>query len=133
MSKSYPSAEEVVITPVTQWIGRAPDLSAANLTLVDMATTGNGELYLHYSGVNGCRLTFGIYSHKPGADTGAGSPLVHTWSKGATYYSIVADGMDHGKFLAITKLLEEISGGKTKPDDTVIALREATKSALPCA
>ena len=61
LAQSYGTGGTLQPSPATKWIGQEPDLTAARLTLVDIACKASGEVYLHYSGVNGCRLTFGTH------------------------------------------------------------------------
>ena len=133
VAQSYPEAAGTMTTPVAKWISAEPDLSAANLRLVDVAGDRGNDVYLHYAGMNGCRLTFGAHSSAPDLPSATGGLLVHDWNAGEIFYSLIADGMDGGKFTAIISLLEE----QTRTDDTgnatVMALREATGNALPCA
>lgn len=116
-------------------IGREPDLTAANLTLVDVATAGNGDRYFHYSGVNGCRLTLAALASAPptAAEEAAGDLQTHAWSVGGAHYSLFAKGMDQGKFAAISVFLEQTTRRDAEQGGTVVAMREATATALPCA
>ena len=124
--------------PLFQLVDEPRQLGAALadslwVRLVDVAGDGGNDVYLHYSGQNGCRLTFGAHAAAPELPGATGGLLVQGWGTGGIFYSLIADGMDRGKFSAITALLEE----QTRTDDTgnrtVMALREATGSALPCA
>jgi hypothetical protein len=133
LTRNYTVPSGTAITPVSQWLGREPDLSAANLTLVDVAIGREQEFYLHYSGENGCRLTFGSLPRKPELPEGNDRLLVEEWAAGGVYYSLLAVGMDRGKFAAVNKLLREWTRTKHLDQTVVAALREATSSALPCA
>lgn len=133
LTRTYPSPLANTITPVSQWLGREPDLSAANLKLVDMAIGREKEVYLHYSGENGCRLTFGGLSRKPELPEGDDRLLVEGWEADGVYYALLAAGMDRGKFAAVYRLLREWTRTRHLKSTTVLALRQATSSALPCA
>lgn len=132
-NRSYPAAHMENPTPVSQWIGNDLDLSSANLTLVDVVTLDGGDTYLHYTGVNGCRLTIGAFSSPPVLPAASDSVMVQAWSVGRTYYSILAEGMDRGKFVAISHLLEDQTDGKSEYGDALAAVRDAAKNAVPCA
>jgi len=133
VAQSYPEESGAVPTPVSKWIAAEPDLSAANLRLVDVAGDGGSDVYLHYAGENGCRLTFGAHAGTPDLPAATGGLLVHDWSTGEISYSLIADGMDRGKFSAIMTLLEEQTRTDDTGDATVMALSQATGNALPCA
>jgi hypothetical protein len=59
--------------------------------------------------------------------------MVQAWSVGNIYYSILADGMDRGKFIAISHLLEEQTEGVPEFGKALFAVRDAANSAVPCA
>lgn len=132
-SRSYPVTQADSPTPVSQWIGNDLDLSSANLTLVDVVTLEGGDTYLHYTGVNGCRLTVGAFSTPPVLPAASDRVLVQAWSVGRMYYSALAEGMDRGKFTAISHLLEEQTEGKPEDGPALLAVLDAAKSAVPCA
>ncbi len=110
--------------------GGMPDLRAANLTLVAAAET-EALRVAHYAGRNGCRLTFA--AGVPPIDMGA-SPGAQTvsWTVDDHAFALMATGMDHGKFQAITAYLQQVTIMQARPD-TVLAVREATENAVPCA
>lgn len=132
-SRSYPAHQIDNPTPVSQWIGNDLDLSSANLTLVDVVTLDGGDTYLHYTGVNGCRLTIGAFSSPPVLPAVSDRVLVQAWSVGRIYYSILAEGMDRRKFVAISHLLEDQTDGKPEYGEALVAVRDAAKNAVPCA
>jgi hypothetical protein len=132
-SRSYPAKPSDSPTPVSQWIGNDLDLTSANLTLVDVVTLEGGDSFLHYSGVNGCRLTVGASSSPPVLPAASDRVLVQAWSVGSIYYSMLAEGMDRGKFTAISHLLEEQTEGKPEYGEALLAARDAAESAVPCA
>ena len=120
-------------TPVSQWIGNDLDLTSANLTLVDVVTLDGGSTYLHYSGVNGCRLTVGATSSPPVLPDASDRVMVQAWTVGSIYYSMLAEGMDRSKFTAISHLLEDQTEGKPEHGGAVLAVRDAASTAVPCA
>ena len=114
-------------------MGNDLDLTSANLTLVDVVTVEGGDSYVHYSGLNGCRLTVGAFSSPPVLPVVSEGVLVQAWSVGNIYYSILAEGMDRGKFTAISHLLEEQTKGEPEFGEAVFAVRDAAETASPCA
>lgn len=131
--RTYPVKQFNSPTPVSQWIANDLDLSPANLTLVDVLTLDGGDTYIHYTGVNGCRLTVGVLSSPPVLPGASDRVLVQAWSVGRIYYSILAEGMDRRKFAAISHLLENQTDGKPESGEAVVAVRNATRNAVPCA
>ncbi len=132
-SRSYPAKLSDGPTPVSQWIGNDLDLTSANLTLVDVVVLEGGDSYLHYTGVNGCRLTVVASSSPPVLPTASDKVMVQAWSVGDIYYSMLAEGMDRRKFTAISHLLEEQTEGEPEYGEALFAVRKAAENALPCA
>lgn len=132
-NRIYPVVLSDEPIPASQWIGNDLDLSSANLTLVDVVTLDGGDSYLHYSGVNGCRLTVGASTSPPVLPVASDGIQVQAWTVGRIYFSMLAEGMDRAKFTAISHLLEEQTEGKPKNSTALYAVREATNSAVPCA
>ncbi len=110
-------------------IAHFPDLGAANLTFVASRTIEVGTA-AHYTGRNGCRLTF-LSMSSPAKVPPHLKMQVQQWNYGDSYFAILASGMDHGKFVAIAEYLEEETRKATLPT-TVLALREATNNANRC-
>ncbi len=110
-------------------IAHFPDLGAANLTFVASRTLEAGTA-AHYTGRNGCRLTF-LSMSSPARVPSHLKMQVQQWSYGENYFAILASGMDHEKFVAIAEYLEEETRKATLPT-TVLALREATNNANRC-
>lgn len=110
-----------------------PDLSAANLRIVDILRDENGQILFHYSGVNGCRLTLGVHPDDPPSLGHGEGILSQVWHMGGRHYSLVAEGMDSNKFAAISVLLLRWSTTQGPDGDTVLAVHDATSSARPCA
>ena len=131
--RNYSERTSYSPTPVSQWVGNDLDLTSANLTLVDVVTVEGGDSYVHYSGLNGCRLTVGAFSSPPVLPVVSEGVLVQAWSVGNIYYSILAEGMDRGKFTAISHLLEEQTKGEPEFGEAVFAVRDAAETASPCA
>lgn len=133
LAQTYLEGGELKPLPVTKWVGDGPDLSVANLTLVDIAREGDANVFLHYSGVNGCRLTFAVQDGAPELPPSSSSLLSDLWSDGDLYYSVLAIGMDEGRFHAVTKLLRERTRLERMDDNMFVAVRRATERAVPCA
>jgi len=121
------------IQTVSQWVEHQPDLSSANLTFVDIATAQTGDVYFHYSGVNGCRLTVGAHSVAPDISDVPAGMRTHTWPAGGAYFSMLAQDMDAGKFAAILLLMEDFTRDGEKAVEMASVVRSATETALPCA
>jgi anti-sigma factor RsiW len=136
LSQSYPAATETAtgggLVPAGYFgpVG-APDLSLANLTLVDQRQGRNGALALHYAGRNGCRLT---------VTAGFGTDMLTAsdadirsrfWSVGSVDYLVLANGMDPARFAAIASYIRQLAERSDK-SETVLAMRKATKDAVPC-
>jgi hypothetical protein len=132
LSRSYPANSVSDVQPVSWLVNGAPDLSAANLRLVDIAAFEGNGIYFHYTGVNGCRLTVGVHGQTPPVQPTSATAMVNVWSTNETYYSMIADRMDAGKFEAIRDLLELWSRPVGPDETTILALRDATSSAQPC-
>jgi hypothetical protein len=133
VAQDYPRAYTNHATPAAHWIGNVPDLSSASLKLVDAAGSVGEEFYFHYSGVNGCRLTFGIHLEKPNVPADQPDLLVRNWSAREMHYSLFAVGMDRHRFEAIAKMLLQESETGSPGNDSLLAVREATRAAVPCA
>lgn len=134
LDQSYTEDGRLIPTQATQWIGPEPDLTLANLTLVDMARSDEGDVFLHYSGANGCRLTFGVHSQAPLLPATTPQVLTGQWSGSGSHYSIVAMGMDTSRFEAIEKLLRRKTSSDLNDGGQIYAdARRATQNARPCA
>jgi hypothetical protein len=109
----------------------APDLSLANLSLVDQRSPKAGSMALHYAGQNGCRLTL-----TAGFDVGAATvvqadTLSRFWAAGAVNYMVLATGMDPARFDAIALYIRQLTEQSAQPA-TVLAMQKATERAVPC-
>lgn len=110
-----------------------PDLSATNLVLVDVADAGASGIALHYSGPNGCRVTLSAFPASLATASLPADSLAHRWSVGASDYVLLATGMDPARFAAISVFVEELTRQGRERERTVIAMRDATENAVPCA
>ena len=133
VAQDYPQFVTSPTTPATHWIANVPDLSAARLTLVDVAGTLGKDFYFHYSGVNGCRLTFGIHADSPAVPPRQPDLLVRNWNAGNMHYSLFAVGMDRDRFDAVAAMLVRQTETGSPGDNSLLAVREATRTAVPCA
>ena len=133
VAQEYQPASSGQTAPAAHWIGQIPDLSSARLTFVDAAGTVGDEFYLHYSGVNGCRLTFGIHSRTPSIPEDEPGLMARNWAARDRHYSLLAVGMDRHKFETIAKLLVQETETGNPGGDSLLAVREATRTAVPCA
>ena len=133
--QAYPVAPQTdKLTPVAQIIGRDLDLSSANLKLVDAVSQANGDIFLHYAGVNGCRLTLGSFAAAPDLPAQVGGLLVDSWTADGLHYALIAQGMDNQRFAAVSALLVHATQNHQPEIRTArLAVQEATKQALPCA
>ncbi len=133
LAQDYMNQDKLEPVVITKWIGQGPDLTSANLTLVDVGQDSEGSVFLHYAGLNGCRLTFGTHLKKPMMPDASPRTLSVSWSFGGFQYSLLAIGMDGARFQAITDLLKEKSR-EDQPDGQLFAVvREKTRQAAPCA
>ncbi len=132
-AKRYETGDGAGPVPVSKWIGLQPDLSAANLRLVDMAGDAERSLYFHYAGVNNCRLTFGAHAVAPEPARPRDGLLAEAWSDGEMHYTLIAVRMDRNRFDAVARLLRERTRIEQASDGTLAAARQATRDAVPCA
>lgn len=108
-----------------------PDLATANLTLVADTTESNAIRSLHYAGRNECRLTLTITNgDMPNLQTDS-DLLLASWRINSIHYTLLANGMDGHRFAAIADFVRDHFKRQAKPA-TVIAMHDATKSAVPC-
>ena len=133
VAQTYESEGMLKPVSATRWIDEGADLSAARLTLVDVAREKDGDIYLHYSGVSGCRLTFGAHDAEPAFKDAEDGFLIEKWQAGAQHYSLVAVGMDRKRFAAIATLLRERTERERVAEQLYASLRQATANAVPCA
>jgi hypothetical protein len=132
-AQSYQTRTIAGEEPALRLISHTYDLSSANLTLVDVALLESGDTYLHYTGVNGCRLTVASFPGEPVFPKHSSAVNLHQWVAGNVHYAILAEGMDVNKFSAIAQLLEVQTRGNPGNGNVVVAVRETTANAVPCA
>jgi len=115
----------------------APDLTASNLTLVDVRTFRNdrGErVAMHYRGRRGCRVTLIADALSMPAESDlAGFDLVYRWTTSKTRFVLIADGMDAARFAAIGAFAEAASRLSDEQELRRLALVDRTAKAKPCA
>lgn len=133
VAQSYGADGVLRPAAATQWIGREPDLSAANLTLVDIANHTSGGVFLHYSGLNGCRLTFGTHGAAPALPQPTSDFLAVGWAVGEVHFSVLAVGMDAGRFRAIAALLKQETRRDLPGQKLYAQVRQARIPTVPCA
>ena len=133
LEQSYDKDGILTASPAAQWLGRGPDLSTARLELVDFDRDGHEAVFLHYSGVNGCRLTFGTHRATPEVVSPGPEYLTAQWSSDGFHYSVVAVGMDRQRFGAVVAMLRNQARGESLDSGQLAQVREATRDAAPCA
>ncbi len=109
-----------------------PDLSAANLTLVDLRGDESGAMALHYAGQNGCRLTLTAgYDAALLAKAAPEALLRSAWSAESVEYVVLANGMDAARFEAVAYFIRQQTERSSRPE-TLLAMQKATEQAVPC-
>lgn len=108
-----------------------PDLAGANLTLVADVTDRNKIQALHYAGRNGCRLTLTIAGDGAADVKPASNLLLASWEANSVRYTLLATGMDSNRFAAIADFVRDHYERQAQPAN-VIAMRDATETAVPC-
>ncbi|NRA89008.1 MAG: hypothetical protein HRU28_16850 [Rhizobiales bacterium] len=109
-----------------------PDLTVANLSLVANVADEDENQSLHYAGRNGCRLTLTITKNHSPNFSATPELLLASWSNASHHYVLLATGMDANKFVAISKYIR-IHFNDPNRKNTILAMREATQTAVPCA
>ena len=109
-----------------------PDLTTANLALVADVTNNNEIQALHYAGRNGCRLTLTITKTEPPNISVTPELLLASWGGISAHYTLLATGMDTNRFAAISKYIR-IHFDQQDEGSTILAMRNATQTAAPCA
>lgn len=106
------------------------DLSIANLTPVYLQDLPDGGL-VHYSGVNGCRLSY-VFGKESIDAPSKSNVQTFIWSTSdGVHHAIFASGMDQKKFDAIAAYLEQVTK-RTAAQKYYAGLDEATKNSKPC-
>ena len=118
-----------------------PDLKAWRLYLVDHHVVDQGaqsaQAVLHYRGLRGCRLTirYGASAQPVSAEPApaAGSNF-RRWLAGRSDISIIASGMDAGRFQSIADYVELLTKASADPSGKMqIAEAGGFLNAPPCA
>ncbi|EEE37722.1 hypothetical protein RKLH11_1558 [Rhodobacteraceae bacterium KLH11] len=107
-----------------------PDLTRASLTAVARSITEH-ETVIHYSGKNGCRLTYlrGTVTYQLPSKSDV---QVMSWTKpDGQVHAIIATGMDAARFDAIGNYLRHLNAQQEEPQ-VYAELTQATKAATPC-
>jgi anti-sigma factor RsiW len=117
-----------------------PDLTLSSLVLVDVLTTnisGQEIMAMHYRGQNGCRLTLVGIEQAAGEEklefTVSKTLLRQSWQHHGFHFVALANGMDEGRFRAISHyLIEDTKGSVEKLQRLQIAMHQAYKKSRPC-
>ncbi|MFD2740047.1 anti-sigma factor family protein [Sulfitobacter aestuarii] len=131
-SRAQPvSAHAALIAAAQESFGTLPDLTAAGLTLTDMAASSDAGGAYHFAGERGCQLTVLV-----GTDARLGVPtenvLVRQWHAGGLSYVAVAAGMDAERFASVGAYLETLTRQSGTLGTSVLAMRAATETATRC-
>ncbi len=113
----------------------APDLTASNLSLSEMALRRDGEaesVTMHYLGPNGCRVTL-VARELDLAALPEPAPLSAEWQTARARYSLTAEGMDPARFQAIASYAEAQVRQADEQEMLRLALQETTAKSHPCA
>jgi hypothetical protein len=108
-----------------------PNLAGANLTLVADVTERNAIRALHYAGRNGCRLTLTIAGGGAPDIKAASDLLLASWEVNSVHYTLLATGMDSNRFAAIADFVRDHYEQQAQ-QATIMAMRDATETAVPC-
>ena len=107
-----------------------PDLTGGNLQAVSLSSFPAGTV-AHYSGRNGCRLTY-FRGHEPlDLPTAVGSQTQGWTTDDGLHHAILATGMDAQKFNAISAYLQNETRRQSL-DRAYAAMKNATETAAPC-
>ncbi|WP_424987118.1 hypothetical protein [Microbulbifer sp. S227A] len=107
---------------------RAPDLSMANLTPVSQRTLDAGQV-THYTGRNGCRLSYFRGSFALDNADRPATYQVEEWTGDDNLrHLIVASGMDQARFEAIALYLRHVTG----PQGSNQVMADAQLHRRPC-
>ncbi len=113
----------------------APDLSASNLELTEMALRREGgeeSVSMRYLGPNGCRVT--LVARAPDrAPPPLTAELSAAWQTERAHYSLTAEGMDPARFAAIAAYAEAQVRAADQQEALRLALVDTTAEAEPCA
>ena len=107
-----------------------PDLTGGNLRAVFLSSFQAGTV-AHYSGRNGCRLTY-FRGHEPlDLPTAVGSQTQGWTTDDGLHHAILATGMDAQKFSAISAYLQKETRQQSL-DRVYATMQNATETATPC-
>lgn len=122
---------------VATWAGAPPDLGAAHLELVFMASPGlpSDGVLLGYRGRHGCRvgLFIGPTDVADQAVTGGRDVRlqVQRWSHGRTAFALFGRGMNEPRFAALAKAVQSLTR-EHDPERMRVALAEVSLIGHPC-
>lgn len=116
------------ITPAA--LGAWPDLGAARLTHVALRDIPGGAV-AHYSGVNGCRLSYFRTRETPDLSGPDQDGTARWQTADGQHHLLLATGMDTARFDAIAAYLEHLSRGAAAQSQ-LAALSDKTRAATPC-
>ncbi|MEO1192567.1 MAG: hypothetical protein AAFY02_12470 [Pseudomonadota bacterium] len=114
----------------------APDLSASNLTLVEMAVRLEAPkpvVVMSFRGPRGCAVT--LTARPVGSATGDKVPgsLFAAWTTQRAAFTFTAEGMDPHRFAAAARYAEAQTRAADDQEALRVALVERTATAVPCA
>jgi anti-sigma factor RsiW len=122
---------------VTSWAGAPPDLGAAHLELVFMASPGDpsGGVVLGYRGRHGCRVGLFI-GPADGTDDetfeGRDPRLqIRRWSHGGTAFALFGRGMNEARFAALAGVVQGLTR-EHDPERMRVALGQVSRIGHPC-
>lgn len=131
------SGLQVAVTQAAE--GGLPDLSAADLKLVYLATDpaaeGRRGVFAGYLGPRGCRL--GLWIGRSGEEGPAARDLgpvrVRTWSDGPRAYALMSRTVDLDRLTRMSVAVADLIHAGQRPDERLrLALRDAAKAGAPC-
>ena len=107
-----------------------PDLTGGNLRAVALSSFQAGTV-AHYSGRNGCRLSYFRGLEPLDLPTAAGSQTYGWSTDDGLHHAILATGMDAQKFSAISAYLQKETRQQSL-DRVYATMQNATETATPC-
>ena len=119
--------------------GGLPDLSAAELKLVYLATDpvedGRRGVFAGYVGPRGCRL--GLWIGRSGEEGPASRDLgpvrIRAWTDGPRAYALMSQTVDLDRLTRMSVAVADlIRAGRRSDERLRLALREAAKTGAPC-
>jgi hypothetical protein len=128
---AVPLADGTLRPVAAEKLAYAPDLNLAGLMPVVSRTMKAGSV-THYTGHNGCRLTY--FRGDFGMDdrgNATGEQIASWTTPDDIRHTVVASGMDLARFNAITAYLTQRSLGAAT-DNVIASLSAASQTAGPC-